>query len=169
MENMVDLRTRLDEMEADYHVDFEAQDFVRLYIDSEYYLPEGSEYVIDFVTEHVEADIYYSDLTEWMCEDCGYHIEEYLNEVGWPGGDCFWGVVQAAQKNAKEEQVMENLDDIKDEIAIAYMIHAKGLKTVDEAWLEEVLGDLPEARNIDRFWDIYDVVDNAIEEMKKDA
>lgn len=128
----------------------------------------GSSYIDDIISEFADskASIYYSDIADFA-KDHFDDISDAINEFGWDGvGKDLYKAAQIAEVLLIERDIRDHEEDILKYMGYAYATVVLNSNDIPEEIIEVVNNaceDYP-----DRFWDISDAVDGALEDSNNE-
>ena len=121
----------------------------------------SSSYICDSISEFADSqvDIYYSDRAKWFAENWE-KVDDAIAELG--KSDNIMQDIASAQFLEAENELYHDLDEIKQVLALQYLVDELGLQELDEELLDDILNEVDNLDNNNRLDDILDIINEKL-------
>ena len=121
----------------------------------------GSSYICDSISDFADSqvDIYYSDRAKWFAENW-QKVDDAIAELG--KSDNIMQDIAGAQYLENSNELYHDLDEIKQVLALQYLVDELGLQELDEELLDDILDEVDNLDNNDRLDDILDIINEKL-------
>ena len=122
---------------------------------------DDSSYICDRISEYADSqvDIYYSDRAKWFAENW-QKVDDAIAELG--KSDNIMQDIAGAQYLDNSNELYHDLDEIKQVLALQYLVDELGLQELDEELLDDILDEVDNLDHNDRLDDILDIINEKL-------